>query len=170
MRDGALALGTPFRSREVAPGRLAGLFYLVESPTWADCYLQPVDKDAAGSAMRMSILSEPALCGVLLSELCGSVSEWISGSDDAGRGAAVCTKIEARAAIRLDVRADRNGRKVGICAVEKPGIARRNLAPLDFRDGPRTAGGTHLSVRARFIADPSGSARPDQIFRLTVSE
>jgi hypothetical protein len=69
MRDGALALGAPFRSREVAPGRLAGLLYSVESPTRTDCYLQPVDKDAAGSAMRMSILSEPAFCGVLLSEL-----------------------------------------------------------------------------------------------------
>jgi hypothetical protein len=65
----------------------------------------------------------------------GSVSEWVSGSLDAGRGIAVCTQAEARATVRLVVRTDGNDRQVGVRAVKKPGTARRSLAPLELRDG-----------------------------------
>ena len=48
--------------------------------------------------------------------------------------------VEARAAVRLDG----NERKVGVRAIQRPGISPGSLAPLELRDGPRTAGGAHL--------------------------
>jgi hypothetical protein len=54
------------------------------------------------------------------------------------------TQVEARAAVRLAVRSDGNERKVGVRAVQRPGISPGSLAPLELRDGPRTAGGAHL--------------------------
>ena len=64
----------------------------------------------------------------------GSLSEWISGSIDAGIGVTVRTRDEARTALRLAVRTNGNERKAGIRAIQKPGIAPRGMAPLELRD------------------------------------